>query len=251
MSLTSLRIFTAGGVMAPGDLQNLARIARESGCTAIGLGSRQELFLPLDSAQQTVAADKLSQANLPCKVVESPYRNIVTSFAALDICPSTPWLLTDTYLDALEKFDYQPRLKINLTDPLQGLVPHFTGELNFVASTYPHYWHLHLSLPRFTKSGVVSRQVWLGLVEGDDVASLSKLIEEIYFGEYPATITELHEAVAARFRGRLRLTTQELSLPLHKFPVYEGWHTAENRCWLGLYRRNHTFPISFLEALSE
>ncbi|MES2731529.1 MAG: rubredoxin [Bacteroidota bacterium] len=251
MTNRTVRIFTDGGVVSPGDLQQLARIARESGCQAIGLGSRLELFLSVEAEQWTAIEKKLAIGNLRFDSVENRYKNIVTSFVALDIFPSTPWLMTDTYLDVLEKFDYQPRLKINLTDPLQGLIPHFSGELNFVASTYPRHWHLYLQLPRFAKAGTSQRQSWPGLVDGDDIPALAKLIEEVYFGEFPATITELHDTVTSRFKGRFRQTTQELSLPVHPFPSFEGWNPIGTRYWLGLYRRSHTFPVAFIEALCE
>jgi rubredoxin len=250
-SMPHIRIFASGGMISPGDLLSLTNIAREIGSRSIGLGSRQELYLGADDSQLEGVIGRLEKANLRYDTGQQHYQNIVTSFTALDICSSTPWLLTDSYLEVLDKFDYQPRLKVNITDPLQGLVPHFTGELNFVASSYPRHWHLYLQLPRFAKTGTAPRQIWPGLVDSDDVAALAKLIEDVYWGDYPSSITELHDQVNARFKGRFRQPTQELAIPAQPFPVYEGWHRAGNRCWLGIYRRSHSFPISFLEAFSE
>jgi rubredoxin len=249
--MSHIRIFTSGGMISPGELLTLTAIARESGCRHIGLGSRQELYLTVEAAQLAATQQKLEKAHFRYDTGEKHFQNLVTSFTALDISPSTPWLLTDSYLEVLEKMDYQPRLKINLTDPQQGLVPHFTGELNFIAATYPRHWHLYLQLPRFAKTGASPRQVWPGLVDSDDVATLAKLIEEVYWGDYPASAIELHDKVMARFKGRFRPLSQELTVPAHTFPTYEGWHPAGNRNWLGIYRRNHHFPLSFLEALCE
>jgi rubredoxin len=238
-------------MISPGDLLSLTAIARESGCRNIGLGSRQELYLSADEAHVAAITQRLEKARIRYDTGEKHYQNIVTSFTALDICASTPWLLTDSYLDVLDKFDYQPRLKVNITDPQQALVPHFTGELNFIASSYPRHWHLYLQLPRFAKMGTSPRQSWPGLVDSDDVAALAKLIEAVYWGDYPASITELHDKVTGRFKGRFRQPAHELSIPAQPFPVYEGWHQAGNRCWLGIYRRSHSFSLSFLEAISE
>src|SRR5690606_19607434 len=71
-------------------------------------------------------------------------QNIISSYAALDVMPTTHWLASHTYHYILDTFDYKPRLKINITDPVQSLVPLFTGNLNFVASSNENYWYLYL-----------------------------------------------------------------------------------------------------------
>jgi hypothetical protein len=73
-------------------------------------------------------------------------------------------------------------LKINIVDPLQNLVPLFTGELNFIASTYPAYWYLYVHFSKFGK-----RQLWPFLIDGEDISRLSKLIEEVYSQTSPHT----------------------------------------------------------------
>lgn len=244
MTNLTFRIFTNGGIVSPDDLRKLTQIAKTCGCEYITPGSRQELYLQAEEEFLQAAKKALTESGLPYANMPDKLENIVTSFAAIDIFPTTAWLLGDTYLDILYSFDYQPTLKINIVDPLQNLVPLFTGELNFIASTYPRFWYLYLHLPRFGK-----KQIWPLLIDGDDIGNLSKLIEEIYTQEETGNSNDLFTAVNKRFTGRTRHFEHELHLPFHEFPLYGGLHKAGSTHWLGIYRRNHRFSINFMEAL--
>jgi rubredoxin len=41
--------------------------------------------------------------------------------------------------------------------------------------------------------------------------------------------------------------TEELQLPAFALPYYEGFNKSGNGYWLGIYRREETFPVSFLK----
>ncbi|QHT66934.1 rubredoxin domain-containing protein [Rhodocytophaga rosea] len=240
----NLRLFTNGGIISPEELRKIIQVASVSGCKSIFPGSRQELYLQVPQNYLDVAEAELRRLAISYAQVGDSAENIVTSFAALEILPTTAWLLGDAYLDILDSFTYQPTLKINLVDPLQNLVPLFTGELNFIASSYPRYWYLHVHLSRFGKG-----QIWPVLIDGDDIGLLSKLIETIYIKQQPDSIQSLYLTVSQQFTSRTRPYEEEIELTHSDFPIIEGMHRTGNSYWLGIYRRNQSYSLEFLDAL--
>ncbi len=247
-NLQTIRILAKGGVISPGDLHKLCQVARENTCETLGLGCRQELFLQIPVTRVQEAIEGLVNTALPFDTVLGRKANIVTSYGAMGIHPATPWLLADTYLDILEQFDYQPRLKINLTDPQQPLIPRFSGELNFIASAYPTFWHLHMQLPAFGSIG----RLWPVLVSSEEIARLCYTIEQVYFAEELTDLSSLIQRVAGQLPDlTARATTQTFSVPMLPFPAYEGFHDSGNGCWLGIFRRDYSYPLAFVEELCE
>jgi len=53
-----------------------------------------------------------------------------------EILPTTSWLTGERYLYVLEQFKHNPKLRINVIDPKQRLVPLYTGNVNFIASEH-------------------------------------------------------------------------------------------------------------------
>jgi rubredoxin len=243
-NIQALRLFTNGGIITPEELRKITEVARLCSCSALMPGSRQEIYLQVENGCLPVAERELTGKAIGYAPVHTPLQNIVTSYAALQILPTTAWVSAGTYLDILDSFAYQPGLKINITDPLQNLVPLFTGELNFIASSYPRYWHLYINFPGFSRS-----QSWPVLIDGEDIAPVSGLIEKVYAQQHPQTIQDLYTAVSGQFTARSPAREEELHLPVHPFPVTEGMHACGSSCWLGIYRRNQAFSVSFLEAL--
>jgi rubredoxin len=243
-----LRILAKGGIISPGDLRKICQVARECGNETLSLSSRQEIVLELSVDQVPLAIEQLVKHNLPFEMGFERKANIVTSYAAMGIFPSTQWLLADTYLDVLGNFDYQPHLKVNITDPQQPLVPRFSGELNFLASAYPTFWHLYVQLPKL--GGKL--QAWPVLIEGDDMGRLCYEIEQIYLNQHPTNLNELVDLVNIQFPDvTTRPTEHTFTVPKLDFPSYEGFHAAGAGCWLGIFRRNHQYNTAFLEALCD
>ena len=120
------------------------------GLTEVHFGSRQDLLFPLEG----MGADPIAKvSNMKTNVIGArEYQNIVCSYVSADIFEMTYWLKGSTYLYILEQFDYRPKLKINITDPKQRLVPIFSGNLNFIASEQEDYWYLHVNLPSWEKA---------------------------------------------------------------------------------------------------
>ena len=42
---------------------------------------------------------------------------------------------------------------------------------------------------------------------------------------------------------------EELKMPAFTLPYYEGFNKVGNKLWLGIYRREETFPVSFLKDI--
>ncbi len=244
----TFRILAKGGVIAPGDLRKVCGVAWESGCAHIGLGSRQEVFLTVPRGQVAAAMDGLARTALPFETGPGGKANIVTSYGAMGIYQATPWLLAGTYLDILEGFAYQPRLKINLTDPQQPLIPRFSGELNFLAAAYPMRWHLFVQLPAFGSNG----HWWPATVGSEEIAGLCYAMEQAYFTEGVTDLGSLHRAVVHQCPGLAgRTDGPPTSVPKLPFPAYEGFHEGGGGYWLGVYRRDYAYPLAFLDELCE
>lgn len=241
----TFRLFANGGIISPEELRKITGIARKSGVNVIAAGFRQELYVQVEEQQFQITAEELASSGLSYAHLQKKQENIVTSFAALDILPTSNWLLGDIYLDILDQFNsHQPDLKINIVDPQQNLVPLFTGELNFIASAYPRYWYVYFNLEKLGK-----RQLWPLLIDGDDIGTFARLVEQIYLQEQPETLQALFARINQRFTGRSRQPEQELHFPVHTFPVLEGIHKSGSTYWLGIYRRNQAFSVELLEAI--
>src|SRR5690606_40734729 len=123
------KLLIKGGILSPGELQMIVTTLMESGVKHISFGSRQDIlfstYLPLK---------KFNFSSDICCVdpLDNDKENIVCSYLSTDILPTTPWLTGDRYLYILEQFKYHPKLKINIADPLQRLVPLYSGHINFI-----------------------------------------------------------------------------------------------------------------------
>ncbi|MEM1135053.1 MAG: rubredoxin [Bacteroidota bacterium] len=237
------RIIIKGGVLSPAELKNIGITAESLGLNAISFGSRQDILFP-----NKAAVDKLSELNGLQVVNDQTNRieNIVSSYVSVDIFSSTNWLTSDRYLYILEKFRYQPKLKINITDPKQRLVPLFTGHLNFIASVHEDYWYLYIRLPEWKNN-----LSYPALIYSWDIARVSQEIEKILQEEPEDTETVFH-LVNEVIDGNNRTIDKPLDVPFLPFPYYEGMNRLGiDKYWLGLYWRNNKYDITFLKAMCD
>ena len=137
------RIFIKGGVLSPGELKQIIKMSESLGLKTIKFGSRQDILIPFSKSNKKIT-DLYPNINIETER-EHNYQNIVSSYVSSDIFPETSWLKGSTYLYILEQFRYNPKLKINITDPKQQLVPLYNGQINFIASENEDYWHLNLN----------------------------------------------------------------------------------------------------------
>jgi len=237
------RIFVKGGILSPSELKQIIHQARALGLDALHFGSRQDIILPAHKGKLK-EDDKLARTNFN-KVSDSSIQNIVCSYVSADIFPSTTWLKGSTYLYILESFKHQPKLKINITDPEQGLAPLFSGELNFIASPHEDYWYLHLNLPHWDYP-----VYYPVLIYSWDISKIAQILEETHLDA--EDVDELFLLVNDIFQGNNRTIEKELIVPYKPFPYYEGMNKMGiKQYWLGLYWRNNKYYLSFLEDFCE
>ncbi len=242
-----LRIFMPGGVLTHDDLMNIVTLAKQFGVQSLQFGLRQDINIPVERYRLDDLKLYLKNLNFDYEFDSDWSRNIVTSYAASSIFPSESWLTEGTYLGVLDNFDYKPKLRINIVDPNQGLVPLLTGNLNFIASKINNYWYLNMDLPLWFP--VVTS--WPSLIYSDDISKVAKNIEELYNSKEKHTLNDLFATINLVLHGNSRRLEQELKLPPVRLPYYEGFNKIGEKYWLGIYKRNYLFSVDFLEAIGE
>jgi rubredoxin len=243
-----IRAFVKGGFLSPADLLKILDLSRSIGNKYVLFGSRQDILFPLKSAVQVQLEEAFQSIHINYELGgdQSVFQNIVSSYAAVNVVETTHWVKEDTFNVITDSFDYVPKLKINLVDPVQSLVPLFTGELNFVASKEDNYWFLYI---RDSRKGNILEQ-WPRLVHGQDIPRVSKILEELFLQYKPFTTEELYMILKNDYaRINYKMISEKLKLPKTTFPYYEGLNAMlNNQYWLGLYWRNNQYDIDFLSA---
>jgi rubredoxin/dissimilatory sulfite reductase (desulfoviridin) alpha/beta subunit len=243
-----IRVFVKGGFLSPADLLKIMDLSRALGNRSIFFGSRQDILFPTNGADQNRLITAFKDMGIDYEVGgdQSVYQNIITSYAAVNVVDTTPWVKEDTYNVLIDSFDFRPRLKINIVDPVQSLVPLLTGELNFIASAEENYWFLYIRDPR--KGTII--ECWPRLIFWQDIPKICKELESIFLELNPFTTEMLHMVlINNNIRINYKPITQKLPLHHHPFPYYEGLNAMQNnQYWLGLYWRNNQYDIEFLSA---
>ncbi|MBD2703655.1 rubredoxin [Spirosoma sp. BT702] len=237
----SLKINLPGGIVAPGALQNVLTLAYESGIRQVRFGARQQLLMTVHYEDMRLLEKQLKQQSIPHEVNTEQYPNIISSYCGEDVFRTGAWLRESEYHTILDQFDYEPRLKVNLSDSSQSFTPFFTGNLNFIASSEPHFWYLYV---RPKQTNVVFR--WPQLIYTNDIGRLAKAVEEVLLEKQYRDENTLYKAVTLGQSFITQPATQEIDLPEFSLPYYEGFNRYGQRSWLGLYRRDEQFSIAFL-----
>ncbi len=243
-----VRVFVKGGIISPGDFQKIIQTASELGTSFIHLGSRQDILFSLKNKMPKILEKTFQSIQTEYDTDGEEFQNIVTSYTSLDVMPTTHWLASHIYHYILDTFDYKPKLKINVTDPVQSLVPLFTGNINFVASTHENFWYVFL---RFSE---IDSKPWCApdLIFGYDLAKVARAIEGLKPQEALYSYSEIYQQALSNLSLNIQPVTQELNYPEGQSPYYEGLNRISGgKYWLGLYWRNNNFTINFLKALCQ
>ena len=170
-----IRAFVKGGFLSPADLLKIMDVSKNLGNKYVLFGSRQDIMFPSNEAseQQLESAFRAINIDYELGSDQSVFQNIVSSYAAVNIIETTNWVKEDSYNVVIDSFEYKPRLKINIVDPVQSLVPLFTGELNFIASKEENYWYLYVRDPR--KGNMI--ECWPRLIFGQDISKIANVQE--------------------------------------------------------------------------
>lgn len=242
-----IRVFVKGGILSPADLLKIMDISKNLGNKYVLFGSRQDIMFPCNDASEVEIEKAFGALNIDYELGsdQSVYQNIVSSFVTVNVVETTEWVKEDTFRSVIGNFDYKPKIKINIVDPRQSIVPMFTGELNFIASTVENFWHLYIRDPR--KGNVV--ESWPRLVAGNDIAKISKALEDVILKYLPFTAEELFLILMENHRIAYKPISEKLKFPYTVFPYYEGLNAmVNNQYWLGLYWRNNKYDIDFMRA---
>src|SRR5688572_3230778 len=243
-----IRAFVKGGFLSPADLLRIMELSKNLGNKYVLFGSRQDIMFPLNGADEKSLEKAFRAINIEYELGsdQSIYQNIVSSYAVVNVVETTNWVKEDTYNVIIDGFEYMPRLKINIVDPVQGLVPLFTGELNFIASREENYWYLYIRDPR--KGHVI--EAWPKLIYGQDIPKIARELEKIFLELLPFTAEELHIILKNNYiRINYKTMPEKLKFPETTFPYYEGLNAMRNnQYWLGLYWRNNQYDIDFMTA---
>ncbi|MCO4294112.1 rubredoxin [Solitalea sp. MAHUQ-68] len=246
---STVKINLPGGILSAGELKTIVKAAEAAGVKEVQMSVRQQLYLTLPHSRIPDIVAELDNSGLFYEIDFDDYPNIVSSYVTDELFNQPDWLTEGVYADVLDSFDYKPQLKINLVDSTQTLVPFFTGNINFISSTTPHYWHLFIRFPKVS----VNYQ-WEGLVYTDDISKLAKTIElsildnkELFYEKANANGELLQSMVADKKEFAFRKANEELYLPEFALPYYEGFNGYGKKIWLGIYRRDELFSVEFLK----
>lgn len=250
MQQCTVKINLPGGIISAGNLLKILNILQELRIENVSFGNRQQLLF--STPAEHIHHLRLNIANVVMEIDGDDYPNIVSSYVTDEVFTSSSWLREGVYKDILDSFHHDPRLKINLVDRHQNLVPFFTGNFNFVSSDVSNHWYLHV---RFPKTNTIYH--WPSLIYSADIAEISRLLEliimdndHLFFNKPNADGDQLVQLLnkTANFH------TQRYDLPMmhtdFHLPFYEGInHYGEHKLWLGIYRRWENFSVDFLNEV--
>jgi rubredoxin len=250
-SLVTIKINFPGGIISPGELYNIVVAAARSGVHDVSFGLRQQLLIDVTPEALGALTEELRKLDICYETNKDDFPNIVSSYPAEEAFINNTWLSEGVYKDIFDGIDYRPRLKINISDSNQSFTPMLTGNINWVASsTAQHFWHLFV---RFPKTNTIYE--WDQLVYTNDVANLSSEIEKTIF-RYNDEFYDNKQANGIVLFKRIDIekfivkpAEKPAALPAFNLPYYEGLNRYNNKYWLGIYRRDELFGISFLKDL--
>ena len=249
MSLKELvRVFVKGGIISTGDFYKVLLVAEKLGAEYVHLGSRQDILFPSKETNQAILDKEFEAINSYYEINTFQYQNIASSYVAQEIVSGKQWLASHIYHYILDSFNYRPKLRVNIVDSSQSLVPLFTGQVNFLASNKENFWYVYL---RFKEINDIPFQLPL-LVFSEDLSKIARYIEEEKLIDQNLTYTQIFDQLTKNLNLNTQPVTEDLSLPDINFPYYEGINRiSDGKYWLGLYWRSNEYSISIMKAILE
>ncbi|PIB35373.1 rubredoxin [Reichenbachiella sp. 5M10] len=242
-----VRVFVKGGILSTGDFFKIIKTAHQLGSDYIHLGSRQDILFPVKEKSKAVLDETFAAIQTDYQINEFTHQNILSSYVALDVMPHRVWLVPHVFHHILDSIEVKPKYRVNIVDPLQSIVPLFTGNINFIASKQDNYWYLYLRFKNQDNKPVAYSKI----IYGYELHKVISLIDKMNVVEDNVSTQEIFEAI-----DRLDLTKQnpleELQYPKSNFPYYEGLNREPGGSyWLGLYWRNNKFSINILADICQ
>src|SRR5688572_9333631 len=248
-----IKINFRGGIISPGVLYNLLVAATRAGIHYVSFGLRQQLLIDVPIEALPVMEKELGMLGIFFETDSDDFPNITSSYPAEEVFIHHTWLSEGVYKDIFDGIDFQPQLKINITDSNQSFTPMLTGNINWVASaTDQHFWRLFI---RFPKTNTIFE--WTEMVYTNDVSRLSKEIEKIilenredFYDNPDAKGNSLFQKIDIE-KFITKHAGKPAILPSFNLPYYEGLHRYNDKYWLGIYRRDELFSIKFLKEVCQ
>jgi rubredoxin len=236
-----IRINFKGGIASPAEMSAILNAAAKAQVEQVRFGLRQQMlfYMPLSFGKNFGKAMKALGVDF--QVDNNQYPNIVSSYVAEEVFQKGNWLTEGIYKDILDTFEYRPQLKINISDADQSFSPFFSGHLNFIAAPTPNFWYLYVRIPK-TNSLVSYKQ----LVFSNEIAKISQYLEEQIFIQKKTESKEIEhllENLPIFISAPVETALEPARFTL---PYYEGFNRYGKKTWLGIYRRNESFPVNFL-----
>ncbi|MFT6867752.1 MAG: rubredoxin [Cyclobacteriaceae bacterium] len=243
-----VRVFVKGGIISPGDFLKIILIAEKLGAEFLHFGSRQDILFSAKEKSLEILDSTFKSIHTEYEINEFEHQNISSSYVSKDILPGKKWLASHIYHYILDSFVYRPKLRINIVDPSQSLVPLFTGQINLLASNQENYWYIYF---RFRRLQDTPWQMPL-LVYSEDLSKVAEAIEVLNFSDIDMNYQELFTYLTDNVKMNTQPVTEDLVLPETNFPYYEGINRLpDSKYWLGLYWRNNKFKLTILKAMME
>lgn len=250
-SPVTIKVNCPGGILPTGTLVSLLAVLESLDIRCIQFGLRQCIYFKVDTSRLSLFYDTIGKTSIPFERDPDEHPNVVSSYPGAEIFNTHSWLSEGVYKDILDSMDFKPRLKININDHSQSFTPFFTGNINWIASDRaPHFWYLYLRLPK--TNTILS---WDEMVYTNDLMAYSRVLDE-FLSDHPITRPDQAEPAVLFLKKRIKRSgwitrekEHELNLPGFTLPYYEGLNPYNNRFWLGIYQRNETYALSFLQDL--
>jgi rubredoxin len=243
----TIKINFRGGIISPGELYNICIAAGGAGVLYLRFGLRQQLFADVQIERLRLFTQRLDELGIFYEKEKDEYPNIMSSYPAEEVFITNTWLSEGVYKDILDGLNYQPRLKINISDSNQSFTPMLTGNINWVASaSVQHFWHLFI---RFPKTNIICE--WTEMVYTNDVPRLSQELEKIILSNRISNelISDALFSLIKKEEFITKPAGNPAILPPFNLPYYEGLNRYNNKYWLGIYRRDEQFRTDFLKAV--
>jgi len=240
-----IRIHSKGGLFTTQEIRSIVRVAVYYGIKHLYASTRQELLFYVRDDKMVPVLKKMKALDLPF-FEDDGHNNIVSSLPSVNVFSTKKWLKSGVYLDIIDSFKINPKLKIGLIDPEQELTPLLQNQINFIASDDPGYWYVYLCL-------VPNKEPYLWPVKVDSVSifQLAKQIESMFIGDKIDDGDELVRMINDDINYDHLAFNEKPVLPSHSMPSYDGIHNAGNGLyWLGITQQENKFSVSFLESLS-
>lgn len=240
-----------GGIVSPGYLNEILTIADSSQVSHASFGLRQQLLMDVPLQHFENFKNQCAAKNITFHENGDERPNIVSSYGAANIFSQESWLSEGVYKDVFDLFNYEPRLKINICDSNQNLVPFFTGHLNWISSPHVHFWYLYLRLPESEKLFC-----WPELIYTNDIEKVSSTIcryisdhKEYHNGNKQVDLQSLVPRVKQLISYISKPVMEQMNIPTFQLPYYEGFNKEGDVYWLGIYKRDELFLIDFLKDI--